>query len=75
MKKYDVIIIGAGPGGIFSAYELLENNENLEIAIFEEGHALEKRNVRLMAKDQKLHSLQELFDHERIRRCGSIFRW
>ena len=26
MKKYDVIIIGAGPGGIFSAYELLKNN-------------------------------------------------
>ena len=24
--KYDVIIIGAGPGGIFSAYELLEQN-------------------------------------------------
>ena len=43
MKKYDVIIIGAGPGGIFSAYELLKNNENLKIAIFEEGHALEKR--------------------------------
>ena len=38
MKKYDVIIIGAGPGGIFSAYELLKNNENLEIAIFEEGN-------------------------------------
>ena len=23
MKKYDVIIVGAGPGGIFSAYELV----------------------------------------------------
>ena len=23
MKKYDVIIVGAGPGGIFSAYELM----------------------------------------------------
>lgn len=53
MKKYDVIIIGAGPGGIFSAYELLKNNENLEIAIFEEGHALEKENVRLTARRSK----------------------
>ena len=26
MKKYDVIIVGAGPGGIFSAYELVTNN-------------------------------------------------
>ena len=52
MKKYDVIIIGAGPGGI-SAYELLKNNENLKIAIFEEGHALEKENVRLMARRSK----------------------
>ena len=25
--KYDVIIIGAGPGGIFSAYELTKHNE------------------------------------------------
>ena len=28
---YDVIIIGAGPGGIFSAYELSKNNPNLKI--------------------------------------------
>ncbi|MBR5253289.1 MAG: FAD-dependent oxidoreductase [Clostridia bacterium] len=42
--NYDVIIIGAGPGGIFSAYELLQQNGNMKIAVFEAGHALNKRH-------------------------------
>ena len=42
--KYDVIIIGAGPGGIFSAYELVQQNSDLKIAVFESGHPLEKRH-------------------------------
>lgn len=41
--KYDVIIIGAGPGGIYSAYELTKKRTDLKIAVFESGHALEKR--------------------------------
>lgn len=41
---YDVIIIGAGPGGIFSAYELMVKNSSLKVAVFEAGHSLEKRN-------------------------------
>ena len=41
--NYDVIIIGAGPGGIFSAYELTKLCPELKIAVFESGHALEKR--------------------------------
>lgn len=41
--KYDVIIIGAGPGGIFSAYEMTRLREDLKIAVFESGTALEKR--------------------------------
>ena len=35
MDKYDVIIIGAGPGGIFWAYELIERNPDCKIAVFE----------------------------------------
>ncbi len=42
-KNYDVIIIGAGPGGIFSAYELATKNPNLSIAVFEAGYELAKR--------------------------------
>ncbi len=41
--KYDVIIVGAGPGGIFSAYELVQHDTNLKIAVFEAGHALHQR--------------------------------
>ena len=41
--KYDVIIVGAGPGGIFAAYELVQLNPKLTVAVFEAGHSLEKR--------------------------------
>lgn len=42
-KKYDIIIVGAGPGGIFSAYELTKLNSKLKIAIFESGKELTQR--------------------------------
>ena len=41
--QYDVIIIGAGPGGIFSAYELLKLKPELKVAVFEAGTELSKR--------------------------------
>ena len=41
--KYDVAIIGAGPGGIFSAYELMIKKPDLKVAVFEAGYPLEKR--------------------------------
>ena len=53
--KYDVIIIGAGPGGIFSAYELVQQKPELNIGVFEAGHSLEKRHCPI--------------DGERIKSC------
>ena len=38
-----IYFIGAGPGGIFAAYELTKEKSDLRIAVLEGGHALEKR--------------------------------
>ena len=43
MKNYDVIIVGAGPAGLFCAYELIEKNPNLKILMLERGHLVENR--------------------------------
>ena len=51
--NYDVIIIGAGPGGIFSAYELTLRNPHLKVAVFEAGHALNKRHCPIDGKKIK----------------------
>ncbi len=47
MKKdniYDVIIIGAGPSGIFCAYELMEKRSGLRVLMIEKGRAIENRS-------------------------------
>ena len=51
--KYDVIIIGAGPGGIFSAYELVKRKPELKIAVFELGNPLERRHCPIDGKKVK----------------------
>ena len=50
IMKYDIIIIGAGPGGIYSAYELTKKNPDLKIAVFEAGYPLEKRRCPIDGK-------------------------
>lgn len=47
---YDVLIVGAGPGGIFTAYELIEKNPSLKVAVFEMGHELSKRHCPIDGK-------------------------
>ena len=43
LTNYDVIIIGAGPAGIFSAYTLVKNNDKLKILILDRGRKIEQR--------------------------------
>lgn len=52
---YDVLIIGAGPGGIFSAFELTKQQPERKIGVIEAGHALDRRKCPI--------------DGERIKSC------
>lgn len=52
MNNYDVVIIGAGPGGIFSAYELSKTTD-LKIAVIDSGNALGGRKCPIDGKKVK----------------------
>lgn len=53
MKNYDVAIVGAGPGGIYAAYELIKKNPALSVVVLEAGHSLEKRHCPIDGKKIK----------------------
>ena len=50
---YDVIIVGAGPGGIFTAYELAKAGRGLKIGVLELGKPLDKRHCPIDGKKVK----------------------
>jgi uncharacterized FAD-dependent dehydrogenase len=51
IKKYDVLIIGAGPSGIFAALELLKATKKLKILIIEKGKDIDQRVCPLKVKN------------------------
>ena len=73
MNKFDVIVVGAGPAGIFACYELNKLNPKLKIALIDKGNRIEKRSSdEVMSgfggagaySDGKLHFTAKL-SHER----------
>lgn len=46
MLNYDIIIIGAGPSGIFCAYELLEHKKDLKVLMIEKEEGSRTASVR-----------------------------
>lgn len=47
MKKYDVIIVGAGPAGIYAAYELFKN-KGVSVALIDKGLDIYKRRCPIL---------------------------
>jgi uncharacterized FAD-dependent dehydrogenase len=43
MFKYDVIVVGAGPSGLFSCYELLKGKKKRRILLIDKGKKVEER--------------------------------
>ncbi len=52
-NRYDVIIVGAGPAGIFSAIELVRNLPDLKVLIIERGKDIESRKCPLSANGDR----------------------
>ena len=55
MKEHDVIIVGAGPSGIFCAYELIEQNKAQNVLLIEQGKNIKQRQCPISKVKKCLH--------------------
>ena len=70
--KYDVVIVGAGPAGIFTAIEMLRHGSKKKILIIEKGKAIENRACP-KTKTKKCMNLPALLPHyHRLFWCGRL---
>ncbi|MEJ2696664.1 MAG: NAD(P)/FAD-dependent oxidoreductase [Candidatus Sulfobium sp.] len=65
-KKYDVIIIGAGPAGIFTALELLKSRKRPKVLMIEKGKDIDRRACPLIIRD---------ISCTRCRECDLLSGW
>ncbi|AEG62006.1 NAD(P)/FAD-dependent oxidoreductase [Desulforamulus ruminis] len=52
MEKYDVIVVGAGPAGIFTCYELVLKAPHLKVLLIDKGRDIYKRQCPILQKKQ-----------------------
>lgn len=50
MKKYDVIVVGAGPAGIFTCYELALKAPHMKVLLIDKGQDIYKRTCPILQK-------------------------
>lgn len=61
MNSYDVIIVGAGPAGIFAAYELSLKNKDLKVALIDKGLDIYRRRCPIL--EHKIKKCPVIKDH------------
>ena len=61
MSNYDVVIVGAGPAGIFAAYELSKKNKDLKVALLDKGLDIYKRRCPIL--EHKIKKCPVIKDH------------
>jgi len=66
MKHYDVIIVGAGPAGIFAALEIIRSNKGLDILLLEKGKDIDKRTCPIKTGKATCRTCPE---------CGLLCGW
>ncbi|MDZ4938454.1 FAD-dependent oxidoreductase, partial [Clostridium perfringens] len=48
MSKYDVIVVGAGPAGIFACYELTLKSPGSKVLLVDKGHDIYRRSCPIL---------------------------
>lgn len=71
----DIVIVGAGPAGIFTAIEMIRRGSKKHITIVEKGQPIEKRRCPKTVTKQCVNCPAVLPHHHRLFRRGGVFRW